>query len=242
VEQGRNSVGNEFNRLKISIGIPIYNEQELLKELIKRIESSFRLAGLLNYEIVFTDNCSTDQSFDVLEKYISKKNSRIKVIQHARNYGYQTSLRTCLENSNGDYIAIMDGDLQDPPELIPEMLKTLLIKKANIVYGVRSDRAEKFFKKLSYKLFYKFWHKVADIEIQIDSGEFAIYDRYSANQILKFKEKNRFQRGIRAYLGLKQGSFSGSGMGRQMKPAVMPNDFPVKVDKKSMPLYLPFKK
>ena len=189
---------------KLSIGIPVYNEQENVQELVYRITDSMKNASIQNYEIVFTDNHSTDMTMDVLKKLSYDYPDKIKILRHARNYGYQTSILTCLENCDGDYVAIIDGDLQDPPEHLPNMLSLAKSNDANIVYGVRKSRKEKFWKILAYKLFYKLWNKVADIEIQIDSGEFAIYDRFSVNQILKFKEKNRFQRGIRAYLGLKQ--------------------------------------
>ena len=101
----------------------------------------------------------------------------------------------------------MDGDLQDPPELIPVMLRRLIESQNNIIYGVRKSRKGSLINNILYKYFYKIWEKLADISIQVDSGEFAIYDRFSVNQILKFKERNRFQRGIRAYLGLKQIEF-----------------------------------
>lgn len=189
---------------KLSIGIPIYNEEENLEEVINRILHAMNKYQITNYELVFTDNCSTDKSIQKLNELRNTLNIQIKIVKHARNYGYQTSLQTCLKYSDGDYVAIMDGDLQDPPELLPVMLNELLKQQKNIVYGKRISRAGGFLNRFFYKSYYRIWQKLADFEIQVDSGEFAIYDRFSVNQILKFKEKNRFQRGIRAYLGLNQ--------------------------------------
>ena len=195
---------NKESAIKLSIAIPIFNEELLIPELINRVTRSVETLYLDNFEIVITDNNSTDKTLDILKDIAKEKKYRIKIVKHARNYGYQTSLQTCLQHASGDYVAVMDGDLQDPPELIPIMLEILIKEKKNIIYGVRRSRRGNFLKNRLYKFFYKLWQKVADIEIQLDSGEFAVYDRYSVNQILKFREKNRFQRGIRAYLGLKQ--------------------------------------
>lgn len=193
--------------LKVSIGIPVYNEEDVVVELINRVTDVFGASEFNNFEIVVTDNNSTDRTFELLEIIAKKQGSKVKLIKHARNYGYQTSLQTCLENSDGDYVALMDGDLQDPPELLPIMIRCLLDNNVNIVYGVRVTRKGSKLSNYLYKKFYTIWQKLADIEIQIDSGEFAIYDRFSVDQILKFRERNRFLRGIRAYLGLVQKGF-----------------------------------
>ncbi len=189
---------------KLSIAIPVFNEEPIIPELINRVVNTFTNINLYDIEIIITDNHSSDKTFEILKNVAKEHKTRIKIIKHARNYGYQTSLQTCLNHATGDYVAVMDGDLQDPPELIPAMLDLLIKEKKNIVYGVRRSRRGNFFKNSLYKFFYKLWQKVADIEIQLDSGEFAVYDRYSVDQILKFRERNRFQRGIRAYLGLNQ--------------------------------------
>jgi glycosyltransferase involved in cell wall biosynthesis len=195
---------NSLKNRKLSIGIPIYNEEENLSEIVNRISQAMDSAQIRNYELVFADNCSIDHSIQKLQELRKSSKTQIKIVKHARNYGYQTSLQTCLKYSDGDYVAIMDGDLQDPPELLPIMLNELLKQQKNIIYGKRISRAGGIINRIFYKLYYKIWQKLADVEIQVDSGEFAIYDRFSVDQILKFKEKNRFQRGIRAYLGLNQ--------------------------------------
>lgn len=192
---------------KISICVPIYNEEEVVIELINRILSTVSNSKIYNYEVIIVDNCSTDKTLDVLNSYLQIDSKNITIAQHSRNYGYQTSIETCFKLSTGDYVAIIDGDLQDPPELIPEMINKMLTDKLNVVYGVRSSRKDSRLNKYLYKYFYRIWRKLADIEIQQDAGEFAVYDRRAVSIILKFKEKNRFQRGIRAYIGLKQEPF-----------------------------------
>lgn len=184
------------------------DEEQNVVQLIDRISRTFHNSEFSNFEIVVTDNKSSDSTYKILETYAMKSNSRIKLIKHARDYGYQTSLQTCLRFSRGDYVAIMDGDLQDPPELIPEMLRLLISESVNIVYGIRKSRKASIFSKLMYSTFYIIWRKLADIDIQMNSGEFAVYDRFSVNQILKFRERNRFLRGIRSYLGLNQLGFN----------------------------------
>ena len=201
---------------KISICIPIYNEEEVITELIERILSTINNSKIYNYEIIIVDNCSTDKTLEILETYLQIDNKNITVAKHSRNYGYQTSIETCFKLSSGDFVAIIDGDLQDPPELIPVMIKKMMTNKLNVVYGVRRTRKDSRLNKYLYKSFYRIWRKLADIEIQEDAGEFAVYDRKAVDIILKFKEKNRFQRGIRAYIGLKQEPFPYDREARQI--------------------------
>lgn len=192
---------------KISICVPIYNEEEVVLELISRILSVINDSKICNYEIIIVDNCSTDRTLEILNSYLKSHKKNITIAKHSRNYGYQTSIETCFKLSTGDFVAIIDGDLQDPPELIPEMINKMLMENLNVVYGVRRTRKDSYINRYFYKNFYRIWRKLADIEIQEDAGEFAVYDRKAVSIILKFKEKNRFQRGIRAYIGLKQEPF-----------------------------------
>ena len=192
---------------KISICVPIYNEEDIITELIDRILSTIYASKIYNYEIIIVDNCSTDKTLEILNSYLQIHDKNITVAKHSRNYGYQTSIETCFKLSSGDFVAIIDGDLQDPPELIPVMIKKMMANNLNVVYGVRRTRKDSRLNKYLYKSFYRIWRKLADIEIQEDAGEFAVYDRNAVSIILKFKEKNRFQRGIRAYIGLKQEPF-----------------------------------
>lgn len=187
----------------LSVGIPIYNEQENIAEIFRRIQASLETSPYKNFEVIFIDNNSTDDSFNVLKKLFIA-NLNVRVIRHSRNYGYQSSIHTIMEHAIGDYLAIIDGDLQDPPEHIPKMLQKLISSNSNIIYGVRASRQEGVFQRFLYKAFYYTWRKMADIQVQTGAGEFAIYDKKSKEFLLSFNEQIRFHRGLRAYVGLNQ--------------------------------------
>ncbi len=189
---------------KIVIGIPIYNEEELLLELYKRIKNTIdkNLIEKYDVDILFVNDGSTDKTTEIL-KEIAEKDKKVKVINFSRNFGLEAALSAIIENSYGDALVIIDGDLQDPPELIPELIKKWE-EGYDVVYTIKRSRKEFFIKKWLIGLFYKIQHAIADITIPIQSGNFSLLDKKVVDIMKRFKEKNKYFPGLRAWVGFNQ--------------------------------------
>lgn len=186
----------------ISIVVPMYFEEEVAQECynrLKKVMDDFNI----NYEFVFVNDGSTDKTMDIL-KEIAAKDHRSKVINFARNFGHQNAVTAGIDHAIGDAIVIIDADLQDPPELIPELINKWK-QGYEVVYAKRKTRkGETFFKLLTAKTFYRFLNYMADIEIPKDTGDFRIIDRKVANVFRNMTERNRFIRGMMSWIGFRQ--------------------------------------
>lgn len=186
----------------ISVIIPSYNEEENIKELYERIIKVLDEININDYEIIFIENGSSDKSLDLL-KNINSLNNKVKIVSFSRNFGYQNAILAGLEYSKKDHACILDGDLQDPPEII----KDLVLKADDgfdVVYGVRKKREATFFKKIGYKLFYFVYQKLSEISVPKEVGEFCLLNRKVINHLIKLREKNLFIRGLRSWVGFNQ--------------------------------------
>lgn len=186
----------------ISIIIPSYNESENIEILYNRTKKILMELSIEEYELIFIDNGSTDNSLKIL-KNINKKDNSVKILSLTRNFGLQNALYAGLSHCKKDYICVMDGDLQDPPELIKNFF-TKIDDGYDVVYGIRKKRQSNAFKKICYKIFYYFFSNFSEIEMPSQVGEFCLMKRKVLNKILEFKEKNLFIRGLRAWVGFKQ--------------------------------------
>ncbi len=186
----------------ISYVIPIYNEELNIPRTIKKILEAFNKNNLKNFEIVFIDDGSSDKSVSVIKKYI-KDGINIKCICLTRNFGHQEALTAGLENATSELIAVLDGDLQDPPLVINEFIKAAE-NGYDVVYGIRQKRKESILKRLSYGAFYKILSILSNIDIPLDSGDFCLMTKNALNKLNNLPEKNRFIRGLRSYIGLRQ--------------------------------------
>lgn len=186
----------------ISIVIPIYNEQENIFELYKRLVAS--VSGFTKtYEFIFVNDGSSDHSLHELIK-LSEIDSQVFYINFSRNFGHQIAISAGLEFCQGKTTVIIDGDLQDPPELIPQLYNEY-IKGFDIVYAKRKSReGETFLKKTTSKLFYKLLEKITSFKIPLDTGDFRLLDRKVVTVLNKMPEQNKFLRGQIAWLGFKQ--------------------------------------
>jgi polyisoprenyl-phosphate glycosyltransferase len=184
----------------ISIVVPVYNEESNLNLLYERICKS-----LINFkiEIIFVNDGSTDNSYNIIIELL-KNDEKIKLINFSRNFGHEAATTAGVENCMGDCAIIIDADLQDPPEIIPEMIK--LWKNGNeVVYGIRDSRdGETILKKITSNLFYKFIDKFSDTKIPKNTGDFRLIDKKVIEEFKKLKEKNRFFRGLISWTGYKQ--------------------------------------
>jgi len=186
---------------KISIIVPVYNSEKFLNLLIEAIDLE-KEKNKWNLEVVLIDDGSKDYSFNKIVE-LAKKYTYIKGIKLSRNFGHQIAVKTGLTYCTGDYVAIIDDDLQDPPSLLPNFF-TYLDSGYDVAFGVRKKRKESFIKKLSYSTFYKLLKNISSTEIQLDSGDFCVMNRKVVENMLTLKEKNPFLRGIRAWLGFNQ--------------------------------------
>jgi len=184
----------------ISVVVPVYNEQENLPVLITRLVDV--LKNYRRYEVVFVNDGSVDLSETIIRENAAK-NSSIKLINLSRNFGHQTAISAGIFHASGDAVLIMDGDLQDPPEIIPQFVDKWK-EGYDVVYAIRQKRKENIFKRFAYFSFYRILRKISDIEIPLDSGDFSIMDRKIVDLMNSFPERNRFVRGVRAWLGFKQ--------------------------------------
>ena len=198
---------------RISIVIPVYNEEDVLLKLNEKLNNLIETVNEYEFEIIFVNDGSKDKSLSILEE-MSKSNTNIKVISFSRNFGHQAAVTAGIKHVSGDAVVIIDADLQDPPELIPEMLK--LWEEGNeVIYGKRKSRkGESVFKLLSAKMFYKTLNSLSDVDIPKDTGDFRLVDRKVIDVINQLPEHNKFLRGLFSWVGFKQYAFEYERQGR----------------------------
>lgn len=186
----------------LSVIVPCYNEEDSLPALFERIE---KVSGSWpeNYEIVCIDDGSNDRTVNLIREQ-NEKNSRWKLVILSRNFGHQAAVSAGLESVTGEVVAIIDADLQDPPELISDLIEKWR-EGFEVVYAVRKKRKEGIFKRVAYFCFYRLMKSMTDIEdFPLDSGDFSLLDRKVVDTLVAFPEKNRFLRGLRAWSGFRQ--------------------------------------
>jgi glycosyltransferase involved in cell wall biosynthesis len=186
----------------VSILVPAYNERENLPELYKQLTEV--LSDLpLQMELLIIDDASTDGTLDWLREK-SRVDHRIHFISFSRNFGHQAAVTAGLQRATGDVVVIMDADLQDPPKVIPEMIQEWL-NGAQIVTGRRVQRdVDPFSKRLFAWLYYRVLARLAETRIPVDAGDFCLMDRVVVNALNSLPERNRYVRGLRAWVGFKQ--------------------------------------
>ena len=188
---------------KISIVIPMYYEEQVAEECYKRVTGVLKNIKEYDYEILFVNDGSKDRTLEILEK-IAKENDKVKIISFSRNFGHQAAVTAGLKYVTGDAVVIMDADLQDPPELIPDMLKHWE-EGYEVIYGKRKTRdGESAFKLFTAKAFYTTLNKLSDVEIPKDTGDFRLVDRKVVDVINSLPEHNKFLRGLFSWVGFKQ--------------------------------------
>jgi polyisoprenyl-phosphate glycosyltransferase len=186
---------------KISIVIPVYNEEEVLPILFKRLTNAAKKWNL-KWEVICIDDGSVDRSWDKLQKQ-SKKDKHWQAISFSRNFGHQTAISCGIHYATGDAVVIMDADLQDPPEDLYRYIKKWQ-EGYDVVYAIRTKRKEKALKKFSYWFFYRVLSKLSNFDIPLDTGDFSLMDRKVVDVLKGMPERNRFVRGLRAWSGFRQ--------------------------------------
>lgn len=188
-------------RPEFSVVIPVFNEEENLPALYTRLTAVLCETGQ-EYEIVFVDDGSRDASVEHLRRFAAS-DQHVVVVELARNFGHQVAISAGLEHTGGKAVVVMDADLQDPPEVLPQFIAKWQ-EGHDVVYAIREQRKEGWLKRTAYAGFYRLLQRVADIEIPLDAGDFCIMDRRVVDLLIEMPERNRFVRGIRSWVGFNQ--------------------------------------
>ncbi len=184
----------------VSVVVPMYNEEGTAREFYRRVCAALEAVP---FELVVVDDGSADSTPGVLAD-IAADDPRVKVISLSRNFGHQTAITAGLDHATGDAVVMIDADLQDPPELIPQMLERWS-SGADVVYAVRTERAgETRFKRATARLFYRLISKLSDVKLQENSGDFRLLDRRALAALLSMRERNRYLRGMTVWVGFTQ--------------------------------------
>lgn len=187
---------------KLSVVVPCFNEQEVIATTHARLIDVLGSRSQFGLEIVYVNDGSRDTTETILAA-IAKDDPRVTVVSFARNFGHQPAVTAGMAYATGDAVAVIDADLQDPPEVILSMLDQWQ-DGFDVVYGVRRKRKEGVFKRTAYATFYRIFGALANIDVQLDSGDFALMDRKVVDVMNRLPEKNRFIRGLRAWAGFRQ--------------------------------------
>jgi glycosyltransferase involved in cell wall biosynthesis len=187
----------------VSIVVPVYNEAEVIGEMYRRLTGVASAFAGLEYELVVVDDGSRDESYRALRD-IAETDPRLRVLKLSRNFGHQTAITAGVDVARGDAIVIIDADLQDPPEVIPEMIACWQ-EGFDVVYGVRAKRSgETMMKLATASMFYRMLTRMTNISIPVDTGDFRLMSRRAADQLRVMREKDRFVRGLVSWIGFRQ--------------------------------------
>jgi dolichol-phosphate mannosyltransferase len=190
-------------RPELSVVIPFLNEETVLPLLQKRLQ---QLEPHPDWELVFVSDGSTDSSLSIVLQWAAFEPS-VKVVELSRTFGHQAAVSAGLSVASGHYVAVMDADLQDEPEILMQMFEQAVTGDFDVVYAVREQRSEGALKRFCYRAFYRLFSFFADSPVQIDSGDFCVMNRRTVDRLLDLPERIRFVRGLRAWLGMSSQPF-----------------------------------
>jgi len=188
------------NKKLITILVPAYNEEDVLSMLYERVSNIINSLANYNFEILFVNDGSTDKTLDIL-KTLREKDNRICYLNLSRNFGKEIAMIAGLDYSKGDAVIIIDADLQDPPELIPEMISYWEQGYDDVYAKRKSRKGETWLKKFTSKMYYKTLQSVTKIQIQKDTGDFRLLDRRCVEALKQFRESQRYTKGLFSWIG-----------------------------------------
>lgn len=186
---------------RLSVIIPVLDEEEVLPAFYERLVVSLESLAC-SAEILFVDDGSRDGTAEILER-LASRDDRVRILQFTRNFGHQAALCAGLDHCTGDAVVMIDADLQDPPELIPDFYARWK-EGYKVVFGQRQRLEEGILKRAVYHLFYRVLHLLADVDIPLDTGDFCLIDREVVQTLRLLPERTRFLRGLRSWIGLRQ--------------------------------------
>lgn len=191
---------------KVAVIVPCYNEEAVIVQSYNRTKQA--LSFLTNpVEIIYINDGSRDNTRALLNE-IALKDNTVKIIHFSRNFGHQPAVTAGINHCDADLAVIIDADMQDPPELIPDILHLQEQEEANVVYCVRKSRdGESFFKRMSAKIFYRMMNSMSEVQFPVDTGDFRLIDRKVMNEFNRLKEHGKYIRGLISWVGFKQVPF-----------------------------------
>ena len=188
-------------RVELSVVIPVYNSAEIFPELHRRLVETLS-DTVQSYEIIAVVDGCTDSSAEIIKMH-TKENPNLKMVELSRNFGHQTAITAGLELSSGEMVVVMDDDLEDQPELLPKFLSKAQ-EGYDVVYGIRKKRKVSISRRLAFSFFYRLLNRLSAIDMPYDSGDFCLMKRPIVEALNAMPETNRYIRGLRTWLGLKQ--------------------------------------
>ena len=184
----------------LSVIVPVLNEEDNIPELVRRLKAA--LDGGVPFDIIFVDDGSTDRTWRLLTS-LHAEDPRVKSVRLARTFGHQAAISAGLRAATGDAVVVMDGDLQDAPEVVPEFVKRWL-DGDDVVYAIRQSRQASWPKRVAYQVFYRLLARISAIDLPRDSGDFSLMDRRVVDVLNAMPERPRFVRGLRGWAGFRQ--------------------------------------
>jgi len=189
---------------ELSVVVPLYNEELVISEMYKRLTEVLKKCAKGGYEIIFVNDGSRDNTLQQT-KDICRSDERVKLISFSRNFGHQIAITAGMDRAVGEAVVVIDADLQDPPEVIPEMMKKWR-EGYQVVYGVREARkGESWFKLFTAAAFYRILKRMTSVKIPVDTGDFRLMDRRVLHEFKQMREQARFVRGMVSWVGFRQG-------------------------------------
>ena len=190
------------SELRLSVAVPVHNEESVLPELVRRARAVLDQIRGGPHELLFVDDGSTDRTMAILEE-AARDDARIIVVSLSRNFGHQAAVTAALDHVTGDATVVMDGDLQDIPEAIPQFVARFF-EGYDVVYAQRTNRKEAWPLRLGYFVFYRLMAKLSDLRLPLDAGDFGLMSRRVVEQIQRMPEHHRYLRGMRGWVGFRQ--------------------------------------
>ena len=191
------------NKPLLSVVVPIYFEEETIGTFYRRMTAVLESLTDFEYELLYVNDGSTDRSLNLLRE-LCADDGHVRLLDFSRNFGHQIAITAGIDHAGGDIVVVIDGDLQDPPEVIPEMIAKWR-EGYKVVYGIRKKRkGESAFKLLTAALFYRIMGKLSDIKLPLDAGDFRLMDRQVVNALASIREENRYVRGLVSWIGFSQ--------------------------------------
>ena len=187
---------------RVSLAIPVYNEEAIVPDLIRRTAAVLDNLPGGPHEIVFVNDGSSDRTLELLEQ-AAEKDARIVVVALSRNFGHQTALGAALDQVSGDVVVMLDGDLQDPPEAVPTLLEWYR-QGYDVVYVRRTNRKESWWLRACYYIFYRLLAALSSVQLPLDAGDFGLMSRRVVEEIRRMPEQHRYLRGLRTWVGFRQ--------------------------------------